>query len=87
MHFIEILHFLPILLIVITLAAFKFDFRIKSVSLSVLFLSTIGLFFGSHVHHGHVENITLFDPCVSYAVSSVISVFVLTKGILKTQKA
>jgi len=82
----EILHFVPLALILVV--AFFARTVISRVSMSFVTsgLSIIGLVAGSHVHTAHAEPLTLLDPCVGYFIAIAVSFAVVIKELVKVKQ-
>jgi hypothetical protein len=81
----DILHFLPLFLILasITLPSLK-KLSIAS-SLSIFGISILGLIGGNHVHVEHMVAYSIIDPCYGYFISLAISGYNLVKSALTRQ--
>jgi uncharacterized membrane protein len=78
----ELLHFVPLVLIVVSVAVLrKSTFGLYS-SLAVIVLSVIGIFSGAHMHTEHAMPLTIIDPCYGYVVSLSISSVSFIRNIL-----
>lgn len=81
----ELLHFAPLVLIVVSFAVLrKSTFGLYS-SLAVVALSAIGILSGAHMHTEHAMPLTWFDPCYGYAVSLVVSTSSFIRNVLSAR--
>lgn len=83
----EILHALPLALIGGSLLLMRYNLKRKLTCTAIILLSLIGLFSGHHVHTEHAVPFAIFDPCVGYIASLIISAFVLIKEVAKDKLA
>lgn len=76
----DVLHFLPLALIVAAFVVAKSKLAPKALSTIIAGLSVVGLTAGAHVHTVHAEHMSLIDPCYGYMISLVVAVYTIVKS-------
>jgi hypothetical protein len=82
MHHFELLHFIPLVLVVATLASAKF-LGTKTAAMISSVLSAVGLAAGFLGHEEHAMPFGLIDPCYIYAAVLAASALILAKNYAK----
>jgi hypothetical protein len=78
---VEIFHYLPVALIALSLFSATTKASRALTSAVVSGLSILGLTAGAHMHVGHGEIVTAFDPCVGYLIALTIALTVCGREI------
>lgn len=83
----ELLHFLPFLMIAVSFIATRFGFNKTASNISIFLISLTGLFAGEHMHSVHFEPLSAFDPCYFYIASASLSAVAIVTNLISSQKA
>jgi hypothetical protein len=76
----EVLHFLPLALIVVSMVSLRGKSGVLSIVVAAL--SVVGLLAGNHSHAEHAAFFGIVDPCFGYMVAIALSAVSGVKSLL-----